>query len=232
MLAKAYGEGYRALLNDGTGRFVTGWQVQDSQAMYGDLALADLDGDGDLDALVASGFRSEGSFPTRLLWNDGGVQGGTLGQFTDSGEELNKTMAARFAVGDLDRDGSLDVFVSNGDHRLGEAWLNDGAGHLVDSGLRLQSPSQHLATWPSLGDLDGDGDLDLVEAGFEGKAEVWLNRTALPAVDGARGLLAFASNQDGDWEVYTIDVDEDSLRQLTHNLSRNISTILQPCWRA
>ena len=43
-----------------------------------------------------------------------------------------------------------------------------------------ESSSRHLATWPSLGDLDGDGTLDLVEAGFQGKAEVWLNRTALP----------------------------------------------------
>ncbi len=204
ILAKAYGEGYRVLLNDGTGRFVTGWQLQDGRAMYGNLALADLDGDGDLDALVASGFRSEGSFPTRLLWNDGGVQGGTLGQFTDSGQELNETMAARFAVGDLDRDGSLDLFVSNGDHRPGEAWLNDGAGRLVDSGLRLESPSRHLATWSSLGDLDSDGDLDLVEAGFQGKAEVWLNKTTLPAAEGGGGLIAFASNQDGDWDIYSV----------------------------
>ena len=195
ILAKAYAEGYRVLLNDGTGRFVTGWQMEDSQAMYGDLALADLDGDGDLDALVASGFRSEGSFPTRLLWNDG------TGQFTDSGQELGETMSARFAVADLDRDGNLDLFVSNGDHRPAEAWLNDGAGHLVDSGLRLESPSRHLATWPSLGDLDGDGDLDLVEAGFEGQAEIWLNRTVtwIRTFEGADygALFDIALTEDG-----------------------------------
>jgi hypothetical protein len=204
IFAKTYGQGYRVLLNSGTGQFVPGWQMQDDQAVIGNLALADLDGDGDLDALIANGFHSEGSFPSRLLWNDGGIQGGTLGQFTDSGQELNKTLGARFAVGDLDRDGDLDVFVSNADFRPSEAWLNDGTGHFVDSGLRLQSPSHHLATWPTLGDLDGDGDLDVVEAGFEGKTEVWFNKTPLPAASGDGGLIAFVSNRDGNDEIYVM----------------------------
>jgi hypothetical protein len=187
IFAKAYGTGYRVLLNDGTGQFVTGWQMEDGQTIIGDLALTDLDGDGDLDALVANGFRSEGRYPTRLLWNDG------TGQFADSGQELNETLGATFAVGDLDRDGSLDVYVSNVDHRPGEAWLNDGTGHLTDSGLRLESLSRLLATWPSLDDLDGDGDLDLFQAGFEGKAEVWLNATPLPAAGGDGALTALVS---------------------------------------
>jgi hypothetical protein len=177
MLAKAYGQGYRVYLNDGgvqggtPGQFAAGWQMEDNQAMYGDLALADLDGDGDLDALIASGSRLEGSFPTRLLWNDGG-------QFTDSGQQLNETMGARFAVGDLDGDGIPDVFVANMDRLPSEIWLNDGAGRLVDSGLRLGSPSRHLATWPSLGDLDGDGDLDVFVGSLQGRPEIWFNMTA------------------------------------------------------
>jgi Tol biopolymer transport system component len=229
MLAKAYGQGYRVLLNDGTGHFVTGWQMEDGQAIIGDLALADLDGDGDLDALVANGFRSEGSYPTRLLWNDG------TGQFADSGQELNKTMGAKFTVGDLDRDGSPDVFVSNADQRPGEAWLNDGTGRLVDSGLRLQSPSRLLATWPSLGDLDGDGDLDLFQAGFEGKAEVWLNTTPLPAADSGGGLIAFVSTRDGNDEIYVMpapgsqaQVNADGSDQ--RNLSQHPASDDDPRW--
>jgi hypothetical protein len=229
IFAKAYGTGYRVLLNDGTGQFVTGWQMEDGQTIIGDLALADLDGDGDLDALVANGFRLEGRYPTRLLWNDG------TGQFADSGQELNETVGARFAVGDLDRDGYLDVFVSNADHRPGEAWLNDGTGHFVDSRLRLESPSRLLATWPSLGDLDGDGDLDLFQTGFEGKAEVWFNATPLPAAGSDGGLIAFVSTRDSNDEIYVMpapgpqaQVNADGSDQ--RNLSQQPASDDDPRW--
>lgn len=179
LMAKIFGQGYRVRLNDGSGRLEIGWELEDSETMRGEIALADFDQDGDLDALIANGSSSEGSAPTRLLWNDGGVQGGTLGQFTDSVQQLHETSAAKFGVGDLDRDGDLDVFVSN-ESLPNEVWLNDGSGRFIDSGLRLAVSGHWLTTHPSLGDLDGDGDLDVVVAGFGDKVEVWINQAPLP----------------------------------------------------
>jgi Tol biopolymer transport system component len=50
---------------------------------------------------------------------------------------------------------------------------------------------------------------------------------ALPtAVPGGGGLIAFASNQDGDWDIYTIDIEQDRLRQVTHNDADDLS----PSW--
>jgi hypothetical protein len=163
---KRWGQGYVVQLNDGSGRFTEGWQMEDSQSTVGGVALADLDGDGDLDALVANGFRSTGSFPSLLLWNNGG------GQFIDSGQRLNETLGAELAVGDLDGDGDLDVFVASMG-RPNEVWLNDG-GQFIDSGLRLGENSD-MTGKASLGDVDGDGDLDVFVGCLGGRAELWLN---------------------------------------------------------
>jgi len=165
---KRWRQGYVVMLNEGSGQFNQHWQMDDPQTTVSDLALADFDADGDLDALIANGFRDTGSHPSRLLWNDG------RGNFTDSGLGLPATMGAHFAVGDLDLDGDLDVFVTNMD-RPNVVWLYQ-AGQFSDSGLSLGSASE-MSGRPTLGDLDGDGDLDLIVGRFRGGAEIWFNRT-------------------------------------------------------
>ena len=165
---KRWRQGYVVMLNDGGGQFTQHWQMDDPQTTVSDLALADFDGDGDLDALIANGFRDTGSNPSRLLWNDGS------GNFSDSGLTLPETMGAHFAVGDLDLDGDLDVFVTNMD-RPNAVWLYQN-GQFSDSGLSLGSASE-MSGRPTLGDLDGDGDLDVVVGRFRGGAEIWFNQT-------------------------------------------------------
>ncbi|HNT78614.1 MAG TPA: FG-GAP-like repeat-containing protein [Anaerolineae bacterium] len=172
IFSKTYKQGYAVWLNDGAGQFTLGWQMTDETAMYGGVGLGDFDGDGDLDALLANGFRNQASFPTRLLWNDG------AGQFADSGQTLNATIGFEsFAVGDLNGDGALDVYVAQMD-LPDEVWLNDGNGTLLDSGLRLVGSSpRSMTTKATLGDLDGDGDLDAFVGAFGGQPEIWFNST-------------------------------------------------------
>jgi len=165
---KRPGTGYIVQLNDGSEHFTTGWQMDDGQTTVGGITLADFDTDGDLDALVANGFRQTGSYPTRLFWNDG------IGQFADSGQILNESMGAELAVGDLDNDGDLDVFVANMD-RPNEVWLYEN-GVFFDSGLRL-GENADMSGKATLGDLDGDGDLDVIVGRFRGGAEIWFNQT-------------------------------------------------------
>ena len=67
-----------------------------------------------------------------------------------------------FALGDLDGDGDLDVFLAKGTAvaqqvcRI-QVWLNDGSGSFTDSGQRLGNLDSRSI---QLGDLDLDGDLD------------------------------------------------------------------------
>jgi Tol biopolymer transport system component len=166
--AKRQGTGYAVMLNDGSGNFSPGWEMTDALATVGGIALADFDGDGDKDVLVANGFRSSGAQPSRLFWNDG------TGNFSNSGQVLNATLGAELTVGDLDSDGRPDVFVSNMD-LPNEIWLNRG-GWLLDSGLRLGEKTD-MSGKASPGDVDGDGDTDVIVGRFRGGAEIWINQS-------------------------------------------------------
>ena len=166
ILARAIGFGFRTHLNDGTGRFTVHWEKSDSAVVRGNIGLVDLDGDGDLDAVVGYG-GNEAIGPSEVWYNDG------AGNFSISENKLPITQWGRFASGDLNNDGHPDVFVTN----LGlpdYVWLNDGQGGLYDTGLRLGGYATTIN--PAVGDIDGDGDLDLVAPDFIGGPNViWFN---------------------------------------------------------
>ncbi len=129
-----------------------------------DVALGDLDRDGDLDAFLAN----TNAAPDRVYLNNG------AGVFTDSGQLLGAIHSKSVVLGDLDKHGDLDAIVGNGPASgVGPdyIWLNDGNGRFTDSGQRMgNAQTQHIA----IGDLDGDGDLDRFSVGGS-PASVWKN---------------------------------------------------------
>jgi hypothetical protein len=154
----------RVYLNTGAGVFV------DSGAALGngqtaEVAIADIDGDGELDALETNW---SGSL---RIWIGDGLGGFTTGQQISVGNSPGSDLA------DIDGDGDLDVYVTN-NGSPDRVLLNDGSGFFIDSGLSLSS-GLTFGWAVALGDLDGDGDPDAFAAHSHQVDHVWMNRTGV-----------------------------------------------------
>lgn len=162
-----------------------------------DVRLGDLDGDGDLDAVVpAPG--NELEWPGTVYFNNG------QGRF----EAQQEIMGWNVQLGDLDGDGDLDAVTSTGEPGT-FVWLNDGQGRLIDSGQRLGPQESGVAVL--MQDFDGDGDLDAMIGLRHSASTLWLNSDGKgnfvlggrlgTAQSGAR-LAAADLDGDGDVDVY------------------------------
>jgi hypothetical protein len=167
LLAVISGIGYEVWLGQGDGTFTKSWQLDDSTAMNGINSLADLDRDGDLDALLTRFYRSD-RLPAIVLYNDG------AGKLSRGAVDLPAISRGRVTLGDLNNDGFLDGIAASHGEQV-QIWLNDGKGTLSDSGLRLGKESDRNES-AALGDIDNDGDLDIfVAEGRGGRNVIWFN---------------------------------------------------------
>ena len=199
-VANTGGQPNRLWINDGNGNFTdSGQSLGNSESE--DVALGDLDGDGDLDAWVANSGTS--SFIPNSVWiNQGGVQGGTPGIFTDSGQALGSSSSLNVALGDLDGDGDLDAWVANRFNQPNRVWINDGFGNFTAPIFLGVGNSSSYGV--ALGDLDGDGDLDAWVANSNQPNRVWLNDGLGIFIDSGQNLGNSQS-----WSVALGDLDGD-----------------------
>ncbi len=145
-------------------------------------SFSDWDLDGDPDLFVGN-LNSTENPVSRLFYRNNGD-----GTFTDVTEELG-LRSAGFCVscfwGDIDNDGDPDLYLGNsgGVDYTGFSenmlYLNNGSGTFTDIAARAGVDSDRSTRGVTMGDVNGDGWLDIYISNSMGEAQLYLNNADL-----------------------------------------------------
>jgi FG-GAP-like repeat len=222
-LAMIVGSGFQSNLqiawNDGQGRFTLGGAAY--PVSFGPVVAFDMDGDGDLD-LATGGNLSIGSYAHGVLLRNDGPAG-----FTDVSWQWPTTneMPGRMLFLDYDGDGDLDLLTCNSfsnsagqqglPQPINRLYLNNGAGIFTDATASLMPNQPDYNTGMAVGDIDGDGDIDLVfctqmsAPTTPGRLRVFVHQANGVAVETPGRVAAIPGFSGGFTDVALVDLDLD-----------------------
>ncbi|HEY9626485.1 MAG TPA: FG-GAP-like repeat-containing protein [Coleofasciculaceae cyanobacterium] len=177
---------------------------------YLDVALGDMDNDGDID-LFSNGLDGI----TRYYQNIGSATAPVFAAPVANPFGLPDIgLIATIALADLNNDGKLDVFlqsyVANG---VINYFQNTGTASApaFGAGVAIASTGDGFAATPTFGDIDNDGDLDLFSGHDDGNFRYFQNTgTASAPVFAAAVINPFGLTDAGDITKPTLgDIDND-----------------------
>ncbi|MCY0988401.1 VCBS repeat-containing protein [Nannocystis sp. ILAH1] len=199
IVANTFESPSRLYLGDGQGGFTEASDdLPQASHSFGDVELGDVDGDGDLDAVLADwgpGAANQSSGITRLWLNDGGV-------FTDvTDTNMPDALVAwswELEFADVDNDLDLDVLVSCKSCTGSYMFVNDGTGVFTDASDKLPQYGNNYE-FEAI-DLTGDGYLDLITIndGPQSREHIFVNDGAGGFVDATADLWPDSDNPAGD----------------------------------
>ena len=158
VVASYYDKKVYAWHHDGSN--VTGWPKTTGSWVSSSPALGDIDGDGDTEVVV-------GSHDDKVYaWHHDGST--VTGWPKTTGHDVESSPA----LGDIDGDGDIEVVVGSDDDKV-YAWHHDGS--TVSGWPKTISYSKYSNVYssPALGDIDGDGDIEVVVGSYDDKVHIW-----------------------------------------------------------
>ena len=151
-----------------------------------DVAIADVDGDGRND-LIASHSNSS----TVSIFRNIGSPGTIDGSFFDTKVDLTAGSAAfGMSLGDVDGDSKLDIAVANNGTNTMSVFRNTGSSGSVSFAAKQDFTTGNAASSVAMGDLNGDGKLDLAATSFSSNTVSLFRNTATSGTIDANSFAA------------------------------------------
>lgn len=229
IVGNSFGNQSWLYLGDGKGNFTDNTaKIPQQMAGIGDLELADVDADGDLDIVLADwgpGDAGAEGAVTQLWLGDG------TGAFTDATAthmpQVKVSWSWEMDLADVDNDYDLDVLVSCKTCSGSFLFHNDGAGKFTDASDQLPQFGNNYE-FEAI-DLDGDDFVDLITindgpgntehillgdgmGGFDdATAELWPADANIPGDDNMVAFLDVDSDGDADFVIAGLFGNDDRL---------------------
>lgn len=169
---------------------------------------ADIDGDGDLDMVVAS-FREN-----KIVWYENLDGLGNFGVPNVISE--NQSIGSKMAVGDIDNDGDMDIIAAAVNYSNMYLFKNtNGLGDFTSSLINYTDSAEYI----TLGDVNGDGFVDIIT--YSGSTDTlgwYLNQNGTGDF-GDRVYIAYSFDQIND--IAAGDINNDGLLDVAITYIRN-----------